>query len=110
MKTKLTSMVWRGSASVDPRFSSSMLKWSIADIRNRETSQKVSVNYTSSENLCLIRSLTPSFQLSVGIEVGGILEAYNADFELQFRHNLKYIVGMCRYGNMEYPIRDSLSS
>lgn len=36
-------------------------------------------------------------QLSVGIETGGVLEAYNADFELLFRHQLKYIVGMCRF-------------
>lgn len=34
-------------------------------------------------------------QLSVGIE-NGILESYNSDFELQFSHPLKHIVGMCR--------------
>jgi len=34
-------------------------------------------------------------QLSVGIE-HGILESYNSDFELQFSHPLKHIVGMCR--------------
>ncbi|KAM8705992.1 hypothetical protein ACLKA7_010313 [Drosophila subpalustris] len=33
--------------------------------------------------------------LSVGIE-HGILESYNSDFELQFSHPLKHIVGMCR--------------
>lgn len=31
----------------------------------------------------------------MGIE-NGLLEAYNADFELQFSHNLRYVVGMCR--------------
>jgi len=31
----------------------------------------------------------------VGIE-HGILESYNSDFELQFSHPLKHIVGMCR--------------
>lgn len=36
-----------------------------------------------------------SLQLSVGIE-HGILESYNSDFELQFSHPLKHIVGMCR--------------
>ena len=36
-----------------------------------------------------------SFQLSVGIENGN-LESYNSDFELQFSHPLKHIVGMCR--------------
>lgn len=34
-------------------------------------------------------------QLSIGIE-NGILETYNADFELQFSHQLKYIVGICK--------------
>lgn len=34
-------------------------------------------------------------QLSVGIENGN-LESYNSDFELQFSHPLKNIVGMCR--------------
>ncbi|KAL1375472.1 hypothetical protein pipiens_017465, partial [Culex pipiens pipiens] len=33
--------------------------------------------------------------LSVGIE-NGHLEAYNTDFELQFVHQLKYILGYCR--------------
>ncbi|EDV93758.1 GH19506, partial [Drosophila grimshawi] len=33
--------------------------------------------------------------LSVGVE-HGILESYNSDFELQFSHPLKHIVGMCR--------------
>lgn len=36
MKTKLISMQWRGSASVDPRFSAAMLPWTIADIYSRE--------------------------------------------------------------------------
>ncbi|XP_055602154.1 TBC1 domain family member 1 isoform X2 [Uranotaenia lowii] len=73
MKTRLTTLTWRGSASVDPRFSASMLPWSIADIRNHE-------NYVT---------------LSVGIE-NGFIEAYNTDFELQFVHQLKYILGYCR--------------
>lgn len=34
-------------------------------------------------------------QLSIGIE-NGVLETYNADFELQFTHQLKYIVGICK--------------
>lgn len=34
-------------------------------------------------------------QLSIGIE-NGTIETYNADFELQFTHHLKYIVGMCK--------------
>ncbi|XP_063695623.1 TBC1 domain family member 4 isoform X2 [Culicoides brevitarsis] len=73
MKTKLVQLVWRGESSVDPRFSSFMLPWTLADIRNHD-------NHT---------------RLSVGIE-HGIFEAYNVDFELQFAHQLKYIVGMCR--------------
>ncbi|XP_062711984.1 TBC1 domain family member 1 isoform X2 [Aedes albopictus] len=73
MKTRLTTLTWRGSASVDPRFSASMLPWSIADIRNHES-------YVT---------------LSIGIE-NGHLEAYNTDFELQFVHQLKYILGYCR--------------
>lgn len=43
MKTKLITLTWRGCASVDPRFSSSMLSWSIADIRTREYSTRVSL-------------------------------------------------------------------
>ncbi|XP_055633697.1 TBC1 domain family member 1 isoform X2 [Toxorhynchites rutilus septentrionalis] len=73
MKTRLTTLTWRGSASVDPRFSASMLPWSIADIRNHES-------YVT---------------LSVGVE-NDHLEAYNTDFELQFVHQLKYILGYCR--------------
>lgn len=41
----------------------------------------------------------PSFQLSLQLSVGienGNLESYNSDFELQFSHPLKHIVGMCR--------------
>ncbi|KXJ78995.1 hypothetical protein RP20_CCG002548 [Aedes albopictus] len=34
-------------------------------------------------------------ELSIGIE-NGHLEAYNTDFELQFVHQLKYILGYCR--------------
>ena len=41
MKTKLISLMWRGSVSVDPRFSAVMLPWSIVDIRNRELYNKV---------------------------------------------------------------------
>ncbi|XP_055550464.1 TBC1 domain family member 1 isoform X2 [Wyeomyia smithii] len=73
MKTRLTTLTWRGSASVDPRFSAAMLPWSISDIRNQE-------NYLT---------------LSIGID-NGYLEAYNTDFELQFVHQLKYILGYCR--------------
>lgn len=40
-------------------------------------------------------TFTFPLQLSVGIE-HGILESYNSDFELQFSHPLKHIVGMCR--------------
>lgn len=36
-----------------------------------------------------------SLQLSIGIE-NGVLETYNSDFELQFSHQLKYIVGICK--------------
>ncbi|XP_058061226.1 TBC1 domain family member 4 [Anopheles bellator] len=73
MKTRLTTLTWRGSASVDPRFSAAMLPWSIADIRNHES-------YVT---------------LSVGVE-DGVMAAYNTDFELQFEHKLKYILGYCR--------------
>ncbi|KQS38470.1 TBC1 domain family member 4 isoform X2 [Drosophila erecta] len=73
MKTRLVSLTFRGSASVDPRYSASMLPWTINDIRSTESHTK----------------------LSVGIE-HGILESYNSDFELQFSHPLKHIVGMCR--------------
>uniref|UniRef100_A0A336MD89 CSON013817 protein n=1 Tax=Culicoides sonorensis TaxID=179676 RepID=A0A336MD89_CULSO len=73
MKTKLVQLIWRGESSVDPRFSSFMMPWTLADIRNHD-------NFT---------------RLSVGIE-HGVFEAYNVDFELQFAHQLKYIVGMCR--------------
>ncbi|XP_032592680.1 TBC1 domain family member 4 isoform X2 [Drosophila grimshawi] len=73
MKTRLVSLTYRGSASVDPRYSASMLPWTINDIRSTES-------YT---------------KLSVGVE-HGILESYNSDFELQFSHPLKHIVGMCR--------------
>ncbi|TMW50431.1 hypothetical protein DOY81_004484 [Sarcophaga bullata] len=73
MKTRLVSLTYRGSASVDPRYSAAMLPWTINDIRSTES-------YT---------------KLSVGIENGN-LESYNSDFELQFSHPLKNIVGMCR--------------
>lgn len=42
MKTKLIAMQWRGSASVDPRFSAAMLPWSIADIYSRDQFLNVS--------------------------------------------------------------------
>lgn len=42
MKTKLISMQWRGSASVDPRFSAAMLPWTIADIYSYEQYTNVS--------------------------------------------------------------------
>lgn len=42
MKTKLISLTWRGSASVDPRFSAAMLPWAIADICSRDFYEKVS--------------------------------------------------------------------
>uniref|UniRef100_A0A1I8PT26 Rab-GAP TBC domain-containing protein n=1 Tax=Stomoxys calcitrans TaxID=35570 RepID=A0A1I8PT26_STOCA len=73
MKTRLVSLTYRGSASVDPRYSAAMLPWTINDIRSTESYSK----------------------LSVGIENGN-LESYNSDFELQFSHPLKHIVGMCR--------------
>uniref|UniRef100_A0A1B0EYA1 Rab-GAP TBC domain-containing protein n=2 Tax=Lutzomyia longipalpis TaxID=7200 RepID=A0A1B0EYA1_LUTLO len=73
MKTKLISMLWRGSASVDPRFSAPMLKWSLQDIINRDI----------------------YIRLSMGIE-NGYLETFNSDFELQFKQQLKHIVGMCK--------------
>lgn len=40
-------------------------------------------------------------QLSIGIE-NGVLEAYNADFELQFSHQLKYIVGISKVATGQY--------
>ncbi|XP_067615044.1 TBC1 domain family member 4 isoform X2 [Eurosta solidaginis] len=73
MKMRLVSLTYRGSASVDPRYSAAMLPWTINDIRSTESYSK----------------------LSVGIE-NGVLESYNSDFELQFSHPLKHIVGMCR--------------
>ncbi|XP_055847242.1 TBC1 domain family member 4 isoform X2 [Episyrphus balteatus] len=73
MKTRLITLTYRGSASVDPRYSAAMLPWTINDIRSME-------NYT---------------RLSVGVE-NGTLESYNSDFELQFGHPLKHVVGMCR--------------
>lgn len=42
MKTKLVQLIWRGEASVDPRFSSFMLPWTLADIRNYDTFARVS--------------------------------------------------------------------
>lgn len=51
MKTKLIAMQWRGSASVDPRFSSAMLPWSIADIYSRDQF----LNVSSKHNIkCLV--------------------------------------------------------
>lgn len=47
-----------------------------------------------------ISSVLPFFQLSVGIE-NGVLESYNSDFELQFSHPLKHIVGMCRIAHKQ---------
>ncbi|GAB0095009.1 uncharacterized protein DMENIID0001_103350 [Sergentomyia squamirostris] len=73
MKTKLITLLWRGSASVDPRFSAPMLKFIIQDIINREI----------------------SVRLSMGVD-SGCVEAFNSDFELQFKHHLKHIVGMCK--------------
>lgn len=46
MKTKLIAMQWRGSASVDPRFSAAMLPWSIADIYSRDQFLNVSNIYS----------------------------------------------------------------
>lgn len=45
MKTKLITLTYKGSGSVDPRFSFSMLPWTIADInsRNRERFTRVSL-------------------------------------------------------------------
>lgn len=42
MKTKLIALIWRGHASVDPRFSAAMLPWTISDICTRESYEKVS--------------------------------------------------------------------
>jgi len=42
MKTRLVSLTYRGSASVDPRYSASMLPWTINDIRSTESYTKVS--------------------------------------------------------------------
>lgn len=42
MKTKLISMIWRGSASVDPRFSAAMLPWTLNDIYSHEQYTNVS--------------------------------------------------------------------
>lgn len=106
MKTKLISMQWRGSASVDPRFSAAMMPWTIADICSREQYSNVRKSnfFLSNEHfwynfLQAIHNNNNKFdfylQLSIGIE-NGILETYNADFELQFSHQLKYIVGICK--------------
>lgn len=99
MKTKLVSLTWRGTASVDPRFSASMLSWSVSDICTRDTHDKVThPAYTHPRFPQAIDpylySLFPS-QLSVGIE-NGQLEAYNCDFEQQFGHHIKHVVGVCR--------------
>lgn len=42
MKTRLVSLTYRGSASVDPRYSAAMLPWTINDIRSTESYTKVS--------------------------------------------------------------------
>lgn len=54
MKTKLISMQWRGSASVDPRFSAAMLPWIIADIYNRE--QYTNVSTAGTGRVCFIKN------------------------------------------------------
>ncbi|EDX11769.1 GD19811 [Drosophila simulans] len=41
MKTRLVSLTFRGSASVDPRYSASMLPWTINDIRSTESYTKI---------------------------------------------------------------------
>lgn len=51
MKTKLIAMQWRGSASVDPRFSSAMLPWSIADIYSRDQFLNVSSKFKAHHQL-----------------------------------------------------------
>lgn len=43
MKTKLVQLVWRGESSVDPRFSSFMLPWTLADIRNHDNYTRVCI-------------------------------------------------------------------
>lgn len=43
MKTKLVQLVWRGESSVDPRFSSFMLPWTLADIRNHDNFTRVRI-------------------------------------------------------------------
>lgn len=82
MKTKLISMTWLGSASVDPRFSASMLRWSVADIRNRDTAQKV----TTIQSISLItmtNALHSQFLLAVrghriGRRPGGVWHRFRA--------------------------------
>lgn len=54
MKTKLIAMQWRGSASVDPRFSSAMLPWSIADIYSRDQFLNVSSDVIKCEFFCYL--------------------------------------------------------
>lgn len=54
MKTKLISMRWRGTASVDPRFSPAMLPWIVADIYSREICEQVSSSKSEKENRLLV--------------------------------------------------------
>lgn len=51
MKTKLVQLVWRGESSVDPRFSSFMLPWTLADIRNHDNYTRVCIFTIWSFNL-----------------------------------------------------------
>lgn len=53
MKTKLISMQWKGCASVDPRFSATMLPWTVADIYSREQYSSVSFQITYFANTYL---------------------------------------------------------
>lgn len=127
MKTKLVGTIFRGSASVDPRFSAPMLKYIIADIKNRKSCSKVwkiksiakilyfrSIYHTNSSwgglgnhlrgkinsrqyepyNISYFNYCFSLRQLSICIE-DGVLESYNTDFELQFKHQIKNIIGMC---------------
>lgn len=42
-------------------------------------------------------------QQSICIE-NGLLESYNADFELQFTHHLKYVVGICKIATTQHSL------
>lgn len=64
-KMKLIPVVYHGFTAMDRRFSSPMLPWIVSEIRKRDYQEK----------------------LSLGVE-DGQLQAYNADFEIQFAHRV----------------------